>query len=159
MCEPPAGRAIVNPAKLSPERRMEVCMQCHLETTSGRIPAMLQRFDRGTFSYIPGQPLGDFAISFDHAPGTGHEGKFEAVSSVYRLRQSRCFLESGGKLECATCHDPHRIPRGEEARPASTSSVCLQVPHGSPHPAGVTATAADCISCHMPKRRWMTRRT
>jgi len=130
---------------------MEVCMQCHLETTSGRIPAVLQRFDRGTFSYIPGQPLADFAIHFDHAPGTGHEGKFEAVSSVYRLRQSRCFLESGGKLECATCHDPHRIPRGEEAV-RHYSSVCLQC-HTSTHPVGVTATAAGCIACHMPKRR------
>ena len=147
-----AGRAsIVNPAKLSPERRMEVCMQCHLETTSGRIPAVLQRFDRGTFSYVPGQPLVDFAISFDHAPGTGHEGKFEAVSSVYRLRQSRCFLESAGKLECSTCHDPHRVPRGEEAV-RHYSSVCLQC-HKTTHPPGVTATAGDCISCHMPKRR------
>jgi predicted CXXCH cytochrome family protein len=147
-----AGRgSIVNPAKLSPERRMEVCMQCHLETTSGRIPAVLQRFDRATFSYIPGQPLVDFTISFDHAPGTGHEGKFEAVSSVYRLRQSRCFLESAGKLECATCHDPHRIPRGEQAV-RQYSSVCLKC-HASSHPAGVTATAADCITCHMPRRR------
>jgi tetratricopeptide (TPR) repeat protein len=151
-----AGRAsMVNPAKLPPDRRMEVCMQCHLETTSGRIPAVLQRFDRGAFSYIPGQPLVDFAIHFDHAPGTGHEGKFEAVSSVYRLRQSRCFLESGGKLECATCHDVHRIPRGEEAV-RQYSSVCLQC-HTSAHPApvttSVTATAADCITCHMPKRR------
>jgi predicted CXXCH cytochrome family protein len=147
-----SGRAsIVNPAKLSPERRMEVCMQCHLETTSGRIPAVLQRFGRSTFSYLPGQPLVDFAISFDHAPGTGHEGKFEAVSSFYRLRQSRCYLESGGKLECATCHDPHRIPRGEEAV-RQYSGVCLQC-HSSAHPASVTATAADCITCHMPKRR------
>jgi tetratricopeptide (TPR) repeat protein len=144
-------RAIVNPAKLSAERRMEVCMQCHLETTSGRIPAVLQRFDRGTFSYVPGQPLEEFALSFDHAPGTGHDGKFEAVSSVYRLRQSRCFLESGGKLECATCHDPHQIPRGEEAL-RHYSAICLKC-HASTHPASVTATAADCITCHMPKRR------
>jgi tetratricopeptide (TPR) repeat protein len=147
-----AGKAsIVNPARLTPERRMEVCMQCHLETTSGRIPALLQRFDRGTFSYVPGQPLVDFAISFDHAPGTGHEGKFEAVSSVYRLRQSRCFLESGGKLECATCHDPHRIPRGSDAV-QHYSSICLQC-HTSGHPPGVTVAAADCITCHMPRRR------
>ena len=147
-----AGRGgIVNPAKLSAERRMEVCMQCHMETTSGRIPAVLQRFDRGTFSYIPGQPLADYAISFDHAPGTGHDGKFEAVSSVYRLRQSRCFRESAGKLECATCHDPHRVPRGEEAL-SEYSGVCLKC-HASGHPAGVAVTKNDCITCHMPKRR------
>jgi cytochrome c-type biogenesis protein CcmH/NrfG len=147
-----AGRAsIVNPAKLTLERRAEVCMQCHMETTSGRIPAILQRFDRGTFSYVPGQPLGEFAISFDHAPGTGHEGKFEAVSSVYRLRQSRCFIESGGKLECATCHDPHRVPRGAEAL-REYSAACLRC-HTSTHPTGVAATAADCITCHMPRRR------
>lgn len=147
-----AGKgSIVNPAKLTPERRMEVCMQCHLETTSGRIPAILQRLDRATFSYVPGQPFADFAIAFDHAPGTGHDGKFEAVSSVYRLRQSRCFRESAGKLECATCHDPHKIPRGDEAV-RQYSSVCVQC-HTAAHPAGVTATAADCITCHMPKRR------
>ena len=69
------GRApMVNPARLSRERRMEICMQCHMETTSGRIPAVLQRFDRTTFSYVAGQPLADFAINFDHAPGTGHDG-------------------------------------------------------------------------------------
>jgi tetratricopeptide (TPR) repeat protein len=148
-----SGRApMVDPAKLSPERRMEVCMQCHLETTSGRIPAVLQRFERAAFSYIPGQPLAEFALHFDHAPGTGHDDKFEAVSSVYRLRQSRCFLESSGKLECLTCHDPHRIPRGAEAL-REYSAACLRCHANAAHPAGVAATAADCITCHMPKRR------
>jgi tetratricopeptide (TPR) repeat protein len=147
-----AGRAaIVNPAKLSPERRMEVCMQCHLETTSGRLPAVLQNFDRGAFTYIPGQPLERFSISFDHAPNTGHDAKFEAVSSVYRLRQSRCFLESAGKLECATCHDPHKIPRGQEAR-RHYSSVCQTCHDSSKHPNQLAANS-DCVVCHMPKRR------
>jgi hypothetical protein len=46
--------AIVNPARLSPEREMEVCLQCHLETTSRLLPHSLKRFNRGPFSNIPG---------------------------------------------------------------------------------------------------------
>src|SRR5438067_351736 len=69
--------AIVNPARLAPERRMEVCMQCHLEATSSPLPAALMRFGRSTFSYRAGEPLSDFLVYFDHAPGTGHDDKFE----------------------------------------------------------------------------------
>lgn len=146
-----SGRVgIVNPAKLSPERRMEVCMQCHLETTLGNIPAKLQRLDRGSFSYLAGQPLSEFAIFFDYAPGR-RESRFEGLSGLYRLRKSRCYLESGGKLECTSCHDPHDMPRGGDAV-RHYSGVCLQC-HSSKHPQGITATAADCITCHMPKRR------
>src|SRR5580658_6411421 len=46
--------AIVNPAKLSYERRQDLCLQCHLEPASGDIPAKVVRFDRGVFSYKPG---------------------------------------------------------------------------------------------------------
>ncbi|MEO7653660.1 MAG: hypothetical protein ABIZ80_24640, partial [Bryobacteraceae bacterium] len=95
--------AIVNPARLSAERSMEVCMQCHLETTSFPLPNSLIRFGRGAFSYRPGEPLERFILHFDHAKGTGREEKFEIVNSVYRLRQSPCFLESKGKLRCTTC--------------------------------------------------------
>jgi hypothetical protein len=38
--------AIVNPGRLSPERQMEVCMQCHLETTSLQLPNEIRRFNR-----------------------------------------------------------------------------------------------------------------
>ena len=150
---PAAIRAsIVNPARLSPDRSMEICMQCHLETSSNRIPAAIVRFDRGPFSYRPGEPLGDFMLSFDHAPGTGQDDKFEAVSSVYRLRKSKCFLASAGKLTCQTCHDPHKVPRGSGAT-AHYSNVCKQCHDAKQvsragHPAG-----QNCVTCHMPKRR------
>lgn len=142
---------IVNPAKLDPERAMEVCMQCHLETTSRPLPNSLIRFGRGAYSYRPGEPLADFVLHFDHAKGAGREGKFEIVNSVYRLRQSRCYLESQGKLGCTSCHNPHEAKRGAAALQdyARKCQNCHRaIASKSGHPRG-----ADCAGCHMPKRR------
>jgi hypothetical protein len=107
---------IVNPARLSPKQRIDLCLQCHLEPTSAAIPAVIRRFDRAPFSFTAGESLDAFLLTFDHAAGAGRDGKFEIVgSSAYRLRQSRCFLESKDALTCETCHDAHRAPRGAEA--------------------------------------------
>ena len=107
--------SIRNPGRMSPERQMEVCMQCHLETTSAPLPPFIHRFGRGVFSFRPGDELSDYVLHFDHAPGAGHDDKFVIVNAAYRLRQSLCFEKSGGALTCVTCHDPHDIPRGEKA--------------------------------------------
>jgi predicted CXXCH cytochrome family protein len=153
--------SIVNPARLSSKLRMEICMQCHLETSSGRIPSTLVRFNRAPFSFVPGEPLDAFMLTFDHAPGTGHDAKFEAVSSVYRLRQSRCFMQSEGQLTCDTCHNPHRTPRGEEAiaQQARSCRQCHATTQGSANSidsliaSGKHTNATNCAACHMPKRR------
>lgn len=147
--------AIVNPARLDPERRMEVCMQCHLETTSSALPASIVRYDRGPFSFRPGEPLGDFMLHFDQAPGKGYDGKFEITGSVYRLRKSQCFQKSGGALACTTCHNPHKPLRGAEAA-AHYTEVCLGCHAAALRPAiaaGRHTASNDCTGCHMPKRR------
>jgi Flp pilus assembly protein TadD len=118
----------------------EVCLSCHLETTSLRLPAMIVRFDRGVFSYRPGEPLASYALYFDHAPGAGHDDKFEFNGAPYRLRKSACFLKSEGKLTCTTCHNPHGGPR------TNYREVCRSC-HSSAHDVG------DCVGCHMPQRR------
>ncbi len=148
--------SIVNPARLSPKLRMEICMQCHLEPASTAIPSLIRRFNRGPFSFRAGEPLENFVLAFDHAPGAGRDDKFEIVnSSAYRLRRSRCFLESKGALTCDTCHDPHRVPRGEEAvrHYSGVCRRCHAAVADSPMSRGAHPPAADCVSCHVPKRR------
>ena len=148
-------RAIVNPANLDRERQLEACMQCHLESTSSPLPFQVRRYEQPPFSYIPGKPLSDYFIHFDHAPGTpGRDDKFEIAGGAYRLRKSACFQRS--EMTCGTCHDPHDIPRGSKAvdRYVAACRSCHDAPHpdGAPRVAGMSA-GAMCLDCHMPKRR------
>jgi len=46
--------SILNPRRLTPALQMDVCLQCHLEPTSGDLPALIRRFDRAPFSFTPG---------------------------------------------------------------------------------------------------------
>ena len=147
--------AIVNPSRLATERQLELCMQCHLETTSFALPASIERYGRGTFSFRPGEPLADYLIQFDHAPGSGRDDKFEIAGAAYRLRQSVCFQKSGGAMVCTTCHDPHRAPRGEEAAVQYTAACrkCHEQKLRALVTGGRHTADTNCIVCHMPKRR------
>jgi len=150
-----AGSTIVNPARLSPQRRKEVCYECHL------LPAVAvqgaRRFGRDVYSFRPGQPLSDYELPVDviDAKRSSSE-RFEISQHAYRLEQSRCFREGGSQLSCLTCHDPHRRLPPEE-RAAHFRQVCLgcheaTLCSGQQHAAG-GRESADCVACHMPRRR------
>lgn len=148
-CHGPGGRhvreatasSIVNPAKLSRKLQMDVCMQCHLETTSQSLPNSVLKLGRAVFSYRPGEPLEDYAAHFDYAD-TRRRQSFNIVHQAYRLRQSQCYQKSS--MTCTTCHDPHQAPRdrADNIRAKCVECHVAAKPHGE-----------DCMACHMPQRR------
>ncbi|WP_213803513.1 tetratricopeptide repeat protein [Granulicella sp. dw_53] len=140
--------SIVNPQRLTRDGQMELCMQCHLETSSRHMPNEIRAYDRGLLSYRPGQPLADYKIYFDREKDA-KDDTFEVAHAAYRLRKSKCFLKSD--MTCLTCHDPHDIPRGEEAT-KSYVAACQSCHESVAHRVAMP-TGSNCISCHMPKRR------
>ncbi|HXT50309.1 MAG TPA: tetratricopeptide repeat protein [Thermoanaerobaculia bacterium] len=153
-----AKAAIVNPARLTPARRAEVCYQCHLQPIVA-LPAV-RRFERGDLAFRPGESLAAHRVELDaDEEGRGRDERFEINHHPYRLEQSRCFRESPvGALSCLTCHDPHRKVAVSE-RAAHYRAACLschraeQLPPREGHGTSGAAATADCTSCHMPERR------
>jgi hypothetical protein len=133
------GKAkMVNPARLGPARRDDVCAQCHL-TGQSRV----DRAGRDLTDYQPGDVLSDFVACF--VPTA--QGDFQVNSHVEKLSESTCKRVAGDRLWCGSCHDPHSVPPASE-RAAWYRTKCLTC-----HEAAQCARGFDCTSCHMPKSR------
>jgi Tfp pilus assembly protein PilF len=139
---------IVNPAHLSRERQLEVCMECHLSTSGSQDTNISLRFDRKIFSYMPGEPLSEYKLYFDSAKKQD-PGGFGIADAAYRLKLSRCFLQS--QMTCLTCHDPHEESHGKEAQ-SNYLQACANCHRGVAHTVSLPKTET-CVTCHMPKRR------
>jgi tetratricopeptide (TPR) repeat protein len=135
------GAAIVNPAKLPPDRRDAVCMQCHLEGN-----AAIERAGRHASDFRPGDVLDNYIRHYilvrNQASDLGANSQFEA------LAQSKCKLKSGESMSCISCHDPHSYP-AEPERTAYYRGKCLAC-HGAAFGLKHHPKQADCTSCHMP---------
>ncbi len=151
--------AVVNPARLAPERRNDVCFECHMQPAVA-LPGVV-RFGRGQYSFRPGEPLAEFLVQVDvEEEGRSPAERFEINHHPYRLRQSKCAVQGGAKLSCLTCHDPHRkVPETERAAhyraaclTCHTTHSCTLDQHGAAA-IGTKIAPDDCTACHMPKRR------
>ena len=102
-------KRIVNPAKLSRDRQVDVCAICHAGIgTAPLAPA---------FSYIPGEPLQDYINLGTPDPNA----KIDVHGNqVMLLQRSRCF-QSSPAMSCSTCHNVH-VPQRDAA---AFSSHCL----------------------------------
>ncbi len=133
--------AIVNPAKLAPERRDQVCMQCHLEGD-----AAIRRPGKHLYEYRPGDNLSDY-VRYYVLTGGGKPA-LRATSQFEALAESACKKKSGDAMSCTSCHDPHRAVAPED-RVAFYRGKCLAC-HGAVFGEKHHKEQPDCTHCHMP---------
>jgi len=139
------GSAIVNPAKLPPDRRDSVCAQCHL---SGEVRVM--RPGASWNSYRAGDRLSDSVSVF---VGAGAVPGMRVTSHAENLAQSACQRASGNRLWCGSCHDPHSVPDTaarvdwfrRKCRTCHAADACSETAVNR------ARRQDDCIGCHMPK--------
>ena len=137
-------RTIVNPAHLSAELQMDVCLQCHLQ---GEISVF--KAGKSSSDFRPGMRLTDIKTVFieDDLP----KGDFRIASHGGRISLSSCFTASNGSMTCITCHNPHE-PVQERSR-AYFNNRCMDC-HSTEsltvlQKATDHSTKGDCVNCHM----------
>ena len=136
----PVPGSILNPAKLHGAARDSICEQCHL-AGEVRIPNP----GKSMADFEPGHSLEDSYTVYVAAQPAGKTLK--VVSHAEQLALSVCARNSGGRLWCGTCHNPHEKP----ADPASYfRERCLNC-HGARLEKSHAATGRDCVACHMPR--------
>lgn len=140
----PRARTIVNPSNLEPVARNSICEQCHLFGV-----ARVANPGKKISDFIPGRPLEEtFTIYRNVMPAGAPAGDFKVISHVEQLALSACARNSGGRLWCVTCHNPHeKLVQSVEYYRAR----CLSC-HTANFPASHPAKDSDCLGCHMPRR-------
>lgn len=127
---------IVRPAKLSRQRQLELCAQCH---------AGVGKLHQPAFSYRPGEPLDQF---IEQQPLEDQQFGVHSTNQLARLRLSQCF-QVDQRMTCTTCHNPHaREPSRITA--AAKCLQCHQVEQCGKHERWGERLSDACIDCHMP---------
>jgi Tetratricopeptide repeat/Cytochrome c554 and c-prime len=136
---------MVNPAKLDPDQRDSICSQCHLLSE-----VRILKPGKDLYQFRPGELLSDYASHFVFA-NSRNQG-LRTISHVEEIAQSTCKRQSGNRMSCISCHDPHYFPPAE-VRVSYFREKCMTC-----HQAQATAWQKqhfshelDCIGCHMQK--------
>jgi tetratricopeptide (TPR) repeat protein len=137
------AHAIVNPSELSRSLQLDVCGQCHSNTTKRRT---------APFSFRPGDQLEDhFRVDRNQRPEFDH-----TANHVRYLKESKCFQQSD-TMTCSTCHDPHQAPTQDNSASIQQSClVCHTKTDCVDRPNLAEAIRDKCLDCHMPRRPSMS---
>ncbi|MEL6919036.1 MAG: multiheme c-type cytochrome [Bacteroidota bacterium] len=133
------SKYMVKHKALSRQQRLDACALCH---SGGR------KQIRPPFSFLVGDDLDKFSI-----PGTKEDNtSLDVHGNQYELlTRSLCF-EKSEKMDCSTCHDPHKNERGNTRVFNRRCIGCHTLPEVSCTIDGQTMNTQkdNCISCHMP---------
>ena len=131
-----ADAAIVNPAKLSRDRQMDVCALCHAGEGRAVTPPL---------TYRPGDVLAEHITFPRQAPDAPLDVH---ASQIQLLERSRCY-QASPMMTCSTCHNVHR-PERDLAAMAGSCLQCHQVEHCGKFPTLGATISTSCVDCHMP---------
>ncbi|MGH9444334.1 MAG: tetratricopeptide repeat protein [Terriglobia bacterium] len=148
-------RSVVNPADLPGWLADNICMMCH----EGGDMRVLQP-GKTLLDFRPGAPL-DRTVAIFAVPFTPQSPPQSPLLQQYtQMVLSKCYLGSGGKMTCLTCHDPHFEPTAAGS-PAYFRRKCLAC-----HTVQSCSLALavrlrqsppdDCVGCHMPPQNLQT---
>jgi hypothetical protein len=131
------GDGHVKPAKLSPEQRDDICMQCHFEGTVAERQPGKQIYD-----FQPGERLADY-IHYFLLSGNDPQ-KPEALSQFEVLSLSACKRKSGDKMWCRSLHDTPSEEAAEKNAARYRSANCRGEAFAAKH----HADKPDCRQSH-----------
>jgi predicted CXXCH cytochrome family protein len=152
---------IVNPARLSVERSMDVCLSCH---QSGKPEGTEYAWAVG---YEPGLELSKYWHGFEPEAGKKTAEFWENGTAHKNRIQGNTFLQSvmaHSGLQCSNCHESHGSRHRSMTLKATESNALCLTCHGpgkNPGPDYKTlsehtyhdalSAGSRCIECHMPK--------
>lgn len=133
----PMQQGIVNPAKLSRERQMDLCGLCHGGVGVAKTPP---------FSFAVGNTLEDHIQLEKPRPD---EPLDVHGNQLALLERSKCFQNSN--MTCSTCHDVHR-PQREVSDYSAKCMQCHKVQSCGLFRTRGRAIEGKCVDCHLPNQ-------
>jgi mono/diheme cytochrome c family protein len=142
--EEKAAKYIVNPAKLSRIRQLDVCVLCH----GGNIEKT-----KPSFEFTAGKNLADYFVIDTSNHVIQNSANVDVHGNQYALlRASKCFKTST-TMTCNTCHNTHENERDKLELFSQRCMSCHDPAANSfktPTHASIATIEKNCIDCHMP---------
>ena len=77
-------------------------------------------------------------------------GDLLVSSQVTALRYSECFIQSGQRITCISCHDPHQGATHDAERSVQACLSCHSTVAATRASICPVNSTGECIGCHMP---------